>query len=189
MSSSVRDRLTYVIYAQSTETIARLRQSPSVATRQSHEKEVYSFRLTLLYVITNTPSLHLLKRESIDGLLDYMDLCHPGLKETLRNVSYVLPRLLTWGIPKIGLQILNVPFDDLLHLKDDPFNNVFPVPASVVNEVPDLLQDVPSWSLDVDEGEENEPKVLEDGCSNGRAVATCTTPNSQDLGHISFDFE
>ncbi|KAK3177470.1 hypothetical protein K4F52_009761 [Lecanicillium sp. MT-2017a] len=134
-------------------------------------------------------SLHLLKRESIDDLLDYMESCHPGLNAMLLNVSYVLPRLLTWGIPKTGLEVINVPFDDLLRMKDDPFNNLFPIPASVVNGEKGFLLYVPPWSLHVDEEEENKPRVLEDGSSYGHTAATCTTPNGQNFRRISFDFE
>lgn len=79
----------------------------------------------------NAFSLHELSRTRINDLLDYIDRCKPGLEARIRNFSYILPRLMTWGLPSDGLRVEKLRLDNSSASGDDAFNRMFPLPASV----------------------------------------------------------
>ncbi|KAJ3499707.1 hypothetical protein NLG97_g102 [Lecanicillium saksenae] len=73
-------------------------------------------------------SLDNLKGEYINDFLDYIELCHPGLVSMLYNLSCVMPKLLTWGLPEPTLPILDVQYANLVDWKDRPFHHLFSLP-------------------------------------------------------------
>jgi hypothetical protein len=64
-------------------------------------------------------------RPQIDGLLDYIDFLHPGLKGDTSNLSAILPSIVDSGLPpqKIVLEMYSI--DRLEELNNQPFNELF----------------------------------------------------------------
>lgn len=53
-----------------------------------------------------------------------MDRCYPGLERILRNLSYVLPKLIMSGLPTADLPILGVQLQALTSFDDESFNHL-----------------------------------------------------------------
>lgn len=94
-------------------------------------------------------SLHELGHKYIGEFLDYIDRCQPALEARIRNISYILPRLMTWGLPAGTLQVEKVQFEELSELdRANAFNCCFPLPAGVSSaelQVPNIGVGIPSW--------------------------------------------
>ena len=71
--------------------------------------------------------------DQISDFLDYIDQCHPGLERILRNLSYVLPKLIISGLPAVDLPILSVQFQALTALDKESFNHLLS-PSGDVND-------------------------------------------------------
>lgn len=61
-----------------------------------------------------------------------MDICHPGLERILRNLSFVLPKLIISGLPTADLPILSVQLQALTSFNDESFNHMLS-PSGDVN--------------------------------------------------------
>lgn len=94
-------------------------------------------------VEANEYSLHELSLTYIGDFLDFIETSQPGLETKIRNLSYVLPRLMTSGLPTGGLLVETSELDH-----PDAFNRCFPLPAGA--DVADLQllhfsADISSW--------------------------------------------
>ncbi|KAH0591660.1 hypothetical protein MHUMG1_10601 [Metarhizium humberi] len=87
--------------------------------------------------------LHELGLTYIGDFLDFIERCQPGLETKIRNLSYVLPRLITSGLPTGGLLVETSELDH-----PDTFNRCFPLPAGTDAADLQLLHfsaDISSW--------------------------------------------
>ncbi|OAQ69258.1 hypothetical protein VFPPC_12451 [Pochonia chlamydosporia 170] len=101
-------------------------------------------------------SLHGISRKRIDDFVDYIGRCKPGLEARIRNFSYVLPRLMTWGLPPDGLWIENMRYENLSVEGDDVFNRMFPLPPNVTGaelQLPGLGTEITPWPTQVVTGD------------------------------------
>ncbi|OAQ60874.1 kinase domain-containing protein [Pochonia chlamydosporia 170] len=71
-------------------------------------------------------SLNGVSHQSMTDFIDYIDKCQPNLKERLRNLSYILPRLMTQGLPPGGLGVDTLDLDGT-----DAINRCCPLPPGV----------------------------------------------------------
>lgn len=94
-------------------------------------------------------SLHGLGHKHIGVFLDYIGRCQPALEERIRNISYILPRLMTWGLPAGRLLFEKIQFEELSELdRANGLNCCFPLPAGVSTtelELPNTDVGIPSW--------------------------------------------
>jgi hypothetical protein len=67
-------------------------------------------------------SLCTLRKGQDQDVVDYIDLCHPGLKEQISNLSFLLPGIVASGLPSEWLVIETIPYHELL---DYPFEKLF----------------------------------------------------------------
>ena len=67
-------------------------------------------------------SLCALRRGHDQGVVDYVGLCHPGLKEQISNLSFVLRGIVASELPPKRLVIETIPDHDL---SDHPFEELF----------------------------------------------------------------
>lgn len=94
--------------------------------------------------------MHALNRKGVDDFLDYIGRCKPELETRLRNLSYVLPRLMTWGLPTGGMQLEKAWDGKLLGYGDDAFNRIFPLPVGVEDadlQPPKVRTEISPWSV------------------------------------------
>jgi len=129
--------------------------------------------------------LHALNRKGVDDFLEYIGKCKPELETRIRNLSYVLPRLMTWGLPKGGMRLEKARDDKLLRNGNGACNFIFPLPAGVEDadlQPPDLSTEITPWPSQ---------DISGDACPELEAEMTHESISSEEEGRsydISFDF-
>ena len=76
--------------------------------------------------------------DQIQHLLDYIDQCHPGLREELSNLFAVLASAIDHGLPRQLLTIETISYQELRAKQDFNFEEMFQF-SSVVAEKPTLM--------------------------------------------------
>ncbi|OAR02893.1 hypothetical protein LLEC1_07535 [Akanthomyces lecanii] len=121
-------------------------------------------------------SLDNLEGEYIGDFLDYLELCHPGLESMLYNLSCVMPKLLTWGLPEPALPILDLPYANLVDWKDRPFHHLFSLP---IIESVTTLGEISPWLLpETDEDAEGDLVLPDEETSTAFQFGAVVGPGS-----------
>jgi hypothetical protein len=67
-------------------------------------------------------SLYALRKGQDQDVVDYINLCHSGLKEQISNLSSLLPGIIAGRLPLKWLVIETIPYYEL---SDYPFEELF----------------------------------------------------------------